>query len=212
MIGKFLDPKKSADISCRKRTLCNGIDSMDRESEWENGYRFSSQLRVRILDTIHLHPYLDTDLVNRWFTVSYGEPSAREEIFYFKRKMWHARGVLRCALDSTTIDHRVQARGTNRPIRFAKLRRISFCIYRTNVKADYDKRTIDQLSYDFFEMLTIRYLVYYLYVTRFLESLVLSKWGYSFSNSKVSTCNFYGVSLCKNVFLISDGKARWCVM
>lgn len=64
---------------------------MDRESEWENGYRFSSQLRVRILDTIHLHPYLDTDLVNRWFTVSYGEPNAREEIFYFKRKMWHVR-------------------------------------------------------------------------------------------------------------------------
>lgn len=81
--------------------------------------------------------------------------------------------VLRCALDST-IDHRVRARGTNRPIRFVKLRRISFCNYRTDesyVKAGYDKRTIDQLSYDFFEMLTIRYLVYYLYVTRFLESL-----------------------------------------
>lgn len=84
--------------------------------------------------------------------------------------------VLRCALDST-IDRRVRARGTNRPIRFVKLRRISFRNYRTNdscVKTGYDKRTIDQLSCDFFEMSTIRYLVYYLYVARFLESLVLS--------------------------------------
>lgn len=61
MLEKFLDPKTAnilflMYICTRKRILCSYKILMDRESEWENDYRFSNQLRI--LDTIHLYAYM----------------------------------------------------------------------------------------------------------------------------------------------------------